>query len=45
MREASARSVDMYVASVTDRLRRTPWEGQIQSTAEAYQQNSTMTEK
>ena len=38
MREASARSVDMYVASVRDRLRSTLWEAQAQSTAEAHQQ-------
>ena len=37
-REASARSVDMYVASVRDRLRSTLWEVQAQSTAEACQQ-------
>ena len=39
MREASARSVDMYIASVRDRLRSTLWEAQAQSTAEACQQN------
>ena len=38
MREASARSVDVYVASVRDRLRSTLWEVQTQSTAEAHQQ-------
>ena len=38
MREASARSVDMYIASVRDRLRSAPWEVQAQSTAEACQQ-------
>ena len=38
MREASARSVDMYVASVRDRLRSTLWEVQAQSTTEACQQ-------
>ena len=38
MREASARSVDMYVASVRDRLRSTLWEAQAQSTTEACQQ-------
>ena len=37
-REASARSVDMYVASVRDRLRSTLQEAQAQSTAEACQQ-------
>ena len=35
MREASARSVDMYIASVRDRLRSALWEAQAQSTAEA----------
>ena len=38
MREASARNVDVYVASVRDRLRSTLWEAQAQSTAEACQQ-------
>ena len=38
MREASARSVDVYVASVRDRLRSTPQEVQAQSTTEAHQQ-------
>ena len=38
MREASARSVDMYIASVRDRLRSTLWEAQAQSTMEACQQ-------
>ena len=38
MREASARSVDMYIASVRDRLRSTLQEAQAQSTAEACQQ-------
>ena len=38
MREASARSVDVYVASVRDRLRTALWEVQAQSTAEASQQ-------
>ena len=37
MREASARSVDVYVASVRDQLRSTLWEAQAQSTAEAHQ--------
>ena len=37
-REASARSVDVYVASVRDRLRSTLWEAQAQSTMEACQQ-------
>ena len=34
MREASARNVDVYVASVRDQLRITLWEVQAQSTAE-----------
>ena len=38
MREASTRSVDMYVASVIERLRSVLWEVQAQSTAEACQQ-------
>ena len=38
MREASAKHVDEYVASVQDRLRTTLWEGQAQSMAEARQQ-------
>ena len=38
MREASARSVDVYVASVRDRLRSILWEVKAQSTAEACQQ-------
>ena len=37
-REASARSVDVYVASVRDRLRSTLWEVQAQSSTEACQQ-------
>ena len=37
-REASARSVDVYVASVRDRLKNTLWEVQAQSTVEACQQ-------
>ena len=37
-REASARNVDVYVASVRDWLRSTLWEVQAQSTAEACQQ-------
>ena len=36
MREASARSVDVYVASVRDQLRSALWEVQAQSTAEAH---------
>ena len=35
MREASTRSVDVYIASVRDRLRSALWEAQAQSTAEA----------
>ena len=38
MREASAWSVDVYVASVRDRLRSALWEAQGQSAAEAHQQ-------
>ena len=38
MREASARKVDTYVASVRDRLRSILWEAQAQSTAEARRQ-------
>ena len=37
-REASTRSVDVYIASVRDRLRSTLWEPQAQSTTEACQQ-------
>ena len=37
-REASTRSVDVYVASVRDRLRSTLWEVQAQSTTEAHWQ-------
>ena len=35
MREASTSSVDVYVASVRDRLRSALWEMQAQSTAKA----------
>ena len=35
MREASARSVDVYIASVRDQLRSALWGMQAQSTAEA----------
>ena len=38
MREASARKVDTYVASVRDRLRSTLREAQVQWSAEACQQ-------
>ena len=37
-REASAKHVDEYIASVWDRLRTTLWEVQAQSTVEAYPQ-------
>ena len=37
-REAFTRSVDVYIASVRDRLRSTPWEAQAQSTTEACRQ-------
>ena len=36
--EASAKHVDVYVASVMDRLRTALWEVQAQSTTEACQQ-------
>ena len=45
MREASTRSVDMYVASVRDRLRSTLQQAQAQLTAEAADRNGTTTEK
>ena len=35
MREASTRNVDVYIASVRDRLRSILWEAQAQSTTEA----------
>ena len=38
MREASTRSVDVYITSLRDRLRSVLWEAQAQSTAEACQQ-------
>ena len=38
MREASARNVDVYIASVRDRLRSILWEAQALSTMEACQQ-------
>ena len=38
MREASTRSVDMYVASVREKLRSALWEAQAHSTVEAHQQ-------
>ena len=37
-REASTKHVDMYIASVKDRLRTALWEAQAQSTTEACQQ-------
>ena len=37
-REASIKHVDIYVASIWDRLRTTLWEVQVQSTAEACRQ-------
>ena len=38
MREASTKHVDVYAASVWDRLRTALWEAQAQSTAEACRQ-------
>ena len=38
MGQASAKHVDMYVASVRDRLRTVLWEAQAQSTVEVHQQ-------
>ena len=38
MREASAKHVDDYIASIQDRLRTTLWEVQAHSTMEACQQ-------
>ena len=38
MREASSRSVGVYIASVRDRLRSAVWEAQAQSTAEAHRE-------
>ena len=38
MREASAKHVDLYVASIRDKLITALWEAQAQSTAEANQQ-------
>ena len=45
MREVSARSVDMYIASVRDRLRSILQEAQTQSTAEHANRNGSITEK
>ena len=42
MREASTRSVDVYVASVRDRLRSALLEAQAQSTVEACQQKMVL---
>ena len=38
MREASTKCVDVYVASIWDRLKSTLWEAQAQSMAEACRQ-------
>ena len=38
MREASAKHVDVYVASIQYRLKTTPWEAQAQSMSEAHRQ-------
>ena len=38
MREASTKCVDVYVASIWDRLMTALWEAQAQSTAEACRQ-------
>ena len=43
MREASIKCVDEYVATVLDQLGTALQEAQAQSTAEACQQNGTMT--
>ena len=43
MREASAKCVDEYVATVQVQLRTALWEAQAQSMAEARRQNGTMT--
>ena len=45
MREASARKVDTYIASVRDQLRSTLWEAQAQSTTEACQQKQYYNQK
>ena len=37
-REASAKNVDVYIATLRDRLRSTLWEAQTQLTAEVHQQ-------
>ena len=38
MREASAKCVGMYIASIRDRLRTAMWEAQAQSTVDAHRQ-------
>ena len=45
MREASAKCVNVYVASVRDRLRTALREVQAQSTAEAHQQKTVLQKK
>ena len=45
MREASARSMDMYVASVRDRLRHTLQKAQANQPQKKADKNGTMTEK
>ena len=45
IREASAKHVDKYVASIQDRLRTTLWGAQAQSTVEAYQQKLVLQQK
>ena len=45
MKEASARNVDVYVASVRDQLRSTLQEAQAQSTAEECQQKTVLWQK
>ena len=44
-REASAKHVDMYMASIWDRLRTTLWEAQANWLQKHANRNSTMTEK
>ena len=45
MREVSTKHVDMYVASIWDRMRTALWEVQAQSTQKHADRNSTTTEK
>ena len=45
MREASAKHVDEYIASIWDRLKTTIWEAQAQSAAEAHWQNGPTMKK